>query len=794
MKNKKANLLIISLHADPSMPPGVGEWGGTHTYMRELLTVLCDSDYEVVLITRKVYSQQNDLEEVSENCRIVRLTLGNFDNFDKRELFSLHETSYKLAIEKLDTINFRPDIIHSVYWNSGHLAMRFAKLWNIPYVHSVISNGRGRNNHGASGTAPNRIETEEKIFLGAAFILCVAESEKNELRKYYNISPEKIVVAGQYVHPAFIYPSHNSYGSPRKTGINNKIEDEYFQPYSTPQSAIGEWWNKRVFTYTGRLSLDKGLHYIVQAWYLLLKKYEENCPPLWIIGGNPIDIQTIRPHLGVSLDELTNLEKAGKLVWWGYLDENGISAIYSRTLALITHSLYEPGGRVAVEAMCTGLPILATPNGFALDTINNWHNGFLIEYGDIETLVVRLSHFAKQPYLSNTMGYQAQKVSQIILYNWAFKRTHEEIYNAALKELKSYVKPVKTMPTPVSEYKCLHMYPFNNILVDNADIIQIMKENGIDNIDSVMQINISESSSFLWEVTSGSKSYIVKIPYDRINIDALWASQNYYPLVFTGLQRYRAEVGASSLYGIPVLIGKCDKRHALIREKYISQTLSVQEQFDNALSQINQFYKKNPIINYEYAAQLNSILNSGIDYKTADKLYKKLSNTHFPWQYHFIDYSLRVEALRWREFYDCLFSWQQQRICHLFKKAWQEIYKLALQESESSPIINHGGCNLNNIIYIPQAILLDNEKIHWGWPGIDYADILISYVEKSALKETPKVWRNMISKIPSDIISPNNVIAWLLLDACKKMILAATCLNPIPSNLVNRINLLLQLL
>ena len=34
----RKKLLIISLHADPSMPPGVGEWGGTHTYMRELLT------------------------------------------------------------------------------------------------------------------------------------------------------------------------------------------------------------------------------------------------------------------------------------------------------------------------------------------------------------------------------------------------------------------------------------------------------------------------------------------------------------------------------------------------------------------------------------------------------------------------------------------------------------------------------------------------------------------------------------------------------------------------------------
>lgn len=79
------------------------------------------------------------------------------------------------SIKKL---NFKPDIIHSVYWNSGHLAWKLSEMWGIPYVHSVISNGRGRNAHGAKGTAPKRIETEEKVFKNASFILCVAESEK----------------------------------------------------------------------------------------------------------------------------------------------------------------------------------------------------------------------------------------------------------------------------------------------------------------------------------------------------------------------------------------------------------------------------------------------------------------------------------------------------------------------------------------------------------------------------------------------------------------------------------------
>ena len=31
------NLLMISLHADPTVPAGIGEGGGTHSYIRDLL-------------------------------------------------------------------------------------------------------------------------------------------------------------------------------------------------------------------------------------------------------------------------------------------------------------------------------------------------------------------------------------------------------------------------------------------------------------------------------------------------------------------------------------------------------------------------------------------------------------------------------------------------------------------------------------------------------------------------------------------------------------------------------------
>jgi len=784
-------LLIISLHADPSMPPGVGEWGGTHTYMRELLTELYDADYDVILITRKVYPNEETVEQVSPFCRILRLTLGAFDNFDKRDLYELHEVTFLQLIEKLNELEFVPDIIHSVYWNSGHLAMRLSNLWNIPYVHSVISNGKGRNKHGATGTAAHRIDIETQVFTHASFILCVAESEKAEVCEYYGIQSSKVIIAGQYIHPAFISASHNSFGAPRKSGIHYKIESIYFSPYLQIQKTTGEWWRKQVFTYTGRLSTDKGISFIAQAWYHLQQKYHETCPPLWIIGGSPVDIEKIRPQLGISEQELLRLENNRQIIWWGFLDESGISTIYSKTLVLITHSKYEPGGRVAVEAMCEGIPVIATPNGFALDTIQNWTNGFLIPFGDISTLEVRMEHFIKQPYLSNCMGQQARQTGVATLKNWNFKHKHIATYAAAI-EGREFREDAYENPELDPNFRIPLTYPFNTYLVDKSDILQIMHENGITDVISV--VNCSNSSSASWIVECSNMNYFLKMPYDRMNYSALWSENGEQPEVISSVKRYRAELGAITFNEIPPLLGKHGPRHALIRKKYENIGLPLNQQLSYVLHAINSFYEKNAISDPEYMQNINKLIQEKANYREIDNLYKQIVSTDYPWQYYYSDYSLRVELLRWNHYYNLLSTVQQKLIVSIYPKVNQAANKLSQEESDLRPVLNHGGLDYKNLIFIPQPILLDNEKIHSGWPGIDYADFLLTFVTKNyASEETKELWENILESIPALHITNAILGGWLLLGICKELISEAARLNPVSASLTKRIDILLQI-
>jgi hypothetical protein len=76
----------------------------------------------------------------------------------------------------------------------------------------------------------------------------------------------------------------------------------------------------------------------------LAEELRLDCPPLWLVGGEPHEIEIMRRSADPSI--LASYEAAGRVKWWGYLNAAGISTLMLKSYVLVTHSLYEPGGRV----------------------------------------------------------------------------------------------------------------------------------------------------------------------------------------------------------------------------------------------------------------------------------------------------------------------------------------------------------------------------------------------------------------------------------------------------------------
>ena len=215
------DLLLISLHADPSMPPGIGTYGGGHMYPKELLIGLSQGDFHVSLLTRKSYNNLPDVERINENCTIYRMDYGSCDPLDKRKFYQLREKSFELA-QKIIKENRLPfQLIHSIYWNSGQLALQLSRAYQVPFVHSVISNGKQILERQAKEIEPHRIDVESLVFQEARHLFCITQSERQAIEQYYGIPGEKIHVIGRPVDPAYQFPVHNDLGQTR----NNTWKD-----------------------------------------------------------------------------------------------------------------------------------------------------------------------------------------------------------------------------------------------------------------------------------------------------------------------------------------------------------------------------------------------------------------------------------------------------------------------------------------------------------------------------------------------------------------------------------------
>ena len=170
-------------------------------------------DWTVTVLTRWADPSLAEHETLSSRLRIVRLRIGDIGPIDKRLLPGLHYESLSAARTALFEVP-NLTLIHSVYWNSGRVAMELASSRGIPFVHTVISNGWRRQHHGLFDQPPDRLATERSVFEAAFWVFCVAPQERNDLVEHYGLNPSRILVVGRPVAPVFQAPSHDQLGKP----------------------------------------------------------------------------------------------------------------------------------------------------------------------------------------------------------------------------------------------------------------------------------------------------------------------------------------------------------------------------------------------------------------------------------------------------------------------------------------------------------------------------------------------------------------------------------------------------
>lgn len=509
------SVLILALLGDPLIMPGYRHAGGFNKTLSELIEFIATLDLKCNIITNtNEYTQAKSIK-INSNIMLYRIQtdMGLIVNQDL--LYERHNDLLNSIVEILRSNSCRPALIHSFYWISGVLADRLSDEYHIPFVHTPISLAAEKERLEIPANSKYQYSAERHFLKNADRILSISSAEAILLKNYYFINQEKIIIVGRSVSECFRKPAHTAQGFPFMNKLNPVFHPEL---YSTNNA--NQWWLKGAFIYIGRVVPIKGILHIINAWISLFEKYTFDTPPLWIVGGDVIAIQSVRKQINKQ-DILERCEKQQKIIWWGVLDSAGISALLLKSSVLVSHSKFEAGGRMILEAMCQETPVIATPTGFAVDLVISGYNGYIIEYSDELNLYKHMEYFVKQPYLSNAMGKLAKYTYLQADKSFDFFQVHQNIYQHYLNGIP-YKRSLGNYKKLITRSDFIDIFPYNDIGFTDEEVVSILKKDTTITTKNIRRLG--GTHFYLWEAKE-KNTYYIKQFYNIVNFRVLWSSK-----------------------------------------------------------------------------------------------------------------------------------------------------------------------------------------------------------------------------------------------------------------------------
>ena len=169
----------------------------------------------------------------------------------------------------------------------------------------------------------------------------------------------------------------------------------------------GEKSGKFRLLYVGRFAEWKGVQYLLKAVEMLMEKGIGNEIELRLIGGREVD-----DYYGtiVEISKSNGLKGIVKVVEpkpYGELPKE-----YAKADCFVLPSLYEPFGRVLIEAMAARLPVIATDVAGPKEFIENGKNGLLVEPGNSGKLAKAIEMLIEDAGLRKKLAANAERAAK----------------------------------------------------------------------------------------------------------------------------------------------------------------------------------------------------------------------------------------------------------------------------------------------------------------------------------------------------------------------------------------------
>ena len=167
---------------------------------------------------------------------------------------------------------------------------------------------------------------------------------------------------------------------------------------------VNGWEKKFVLLHVGRLAAEKGVHRILEAFAIARALLPAGSLQLVIAGGGPEEAALRR----AASPDVTFL---------GVLDrERVLPQLYASADAFVLTSLTETLGLVVLEAMASGLPVIATPAGGVAEHLRHGENGLAYPPGDVREMAHAMVRLVMNPDLRDSLALGARQTAERL--NW----------------------------------------------------------------------------------------------------------------------------------------------------------------------------------------------------------------------------------------------------------------------------------------------------------------------------------------------------------------------------------------
>ncbi len=378
------HIALISVHGDPAVEIGKEEAGGQNVYVRQVGEALAKQGWHVDMFTRKASPDQLDVVEHSPYCRTIRLTAGPVEFIPRDNLFEYLPTVVEQILKFQQESGVTYPLVHTNYWLSSWVGMQLKKVQGSKQVHTYHSLGAVK--YQSVTTIPliagTRLATEKAVLETADRIVATSPQEKEHMRTMVSTKGNiDIIPCGTDVRR---YGSIARHEARAKLGIDP---------------------DAKVVLYVGRFDYRKGIETLVRA--VNLSQLRSNIH--LIIGGGSRPGQSD----GIERDRIegiiNQLGMRDFTTFPGRLGDQDLPYYYAAADVCVVPSHYEPFGLVAIEAMASGTPVVASDVGGLQFTVVSKETGLLCPPQDEVSFAGAIDSILCNSEWRTLLGHNARK-------------------------------------------------------------------------------------------------------------------------------------------------------------------------------------------------------------------------------------------------------------------------------------------------------------------------------------------------------------------------------------------------